>query len=141
MARPLNFGALSRDDLVVALRDLVARGVVSANDIRLMVERARRISSLEAELERLRGGTAARPARRFRGARTPTAGRNASAAPKPPKRRITNTPKRQAALRRQGQYLVALKRLSGRDHARVKAVAKESGVQAAIELAGRLLAK
>jgi hypothetical protein len=139
MARNPNFDSLSRDDIVLAVRDLVARGVVSAADVRDAAGRANRIAALEVELATLRGATVgARGPGRPRGAGRPAETGGAAPVAKP-KRKITNTPQRLAAMRRQGQYLGALNKLSGADRARVKAVAKKEGVPAALALAARLL--
>ena len=135
MARTANFWNVSHDDLVAAVRDLVRRGRISAADVRAAAARAGRIAALEAELARLRGGRdRADRARRTRPVAT-------SAPMAKPKRHITNTPKRKAAMRRQGRYLGALARLAGRDRARVVGVARKQGVVPALKVAAKLLAK
>jgi hypothetical protein len=141
MARTANFSDLSRDDLLVAVQDLVARKRITVDEVRTAAERPKRIAALEAELARLRGEGARRSPGRPRGAARPArVARDAAATTAPvSKRRITNTPKRAAALKRQGQYMAALAKLTGADRARVKGVAKQDGVPAAIALAARLL--
>ena len=138
MARPANFDSLSRDDLLLVIRDLVAKGVVSPADIRGASERSKRIAAVEAELARLRGGAPPRRGPgRPRGAGRPAKSGGSAPAAKP-KRKITNTPARLAAMRRQGQYLGTLNKLGGSDRARVKALAKKEGVPAALALAKKL---
>jgi len=131
MPRPANFDSLSRDDLLVAVRELVAQGRVKPQEVRAAADRAKRIAELETELARLRA--------EGNGAPTRSAGRPRAAPPTKAKRQITNTPKRQAALRRQGQYLAALKKLKGSEATRLRALAQEEGVPAALKLAERLL--
>jgi hypothetical protein len=58
----------------------------------------------------------------------------ATAAP-PAKKRKRASPKQARARKLQGQYLGALKSLTGADRAKVKAVAKSKGVAAAVRLA------
>jgi len=133
MPRQVSFDSLSRDDLLTAVRDLVARRRITADEVRSAADRATKIASLEAELARLRGEGVRRGPGRPRGMARPAR----VAVAEPPvkaKRRITNTPKRQAALRRQGRFLVALKKLNDRNGARVKAVAKKDGVPAPFQL-------
>jgi hypothetical protein len=55
------------------------------------------------------------------------------------KRKITNTPQRIAAMKRQGEYLGVLSKLTGTNRTRVKTVAKKDGVPAALKLAGTIL--
>ena len=60
------------------------------------------------------------------------------AAAKPPKRKFTMTAKARAAMKRQGQYLAALRRLKVVERNRVKAVARKEGVAKAVEFARKL---
>ncbi len=61
-----------------------------------------------------------------------------TAAAKKPKRRFTMTAKARAAMKRQGQYLAALRRLKVAERNRVKAVARKEGVAKAVEFARKL---
>jgi hypothetical protein len=138
MARQANFSALTHDDLLYALKDLIGRKRVTPIEIRGAAQRGRRIAALEAELARLRGAVAPR-----RPGRPPRAASAAPAAPAvagaKPKRHITNTPALKAARIWQGRYLGRLRKLSPRDRSKVKAFAKENGVPAAVKLADRML--
>lgn len=129
MARLANFSNLSHEDLLLALQELVRKKRVSPLEIRSTAERARRIAALETELKKLRSGEAA-PAR--------GPGRPVGSGSKP-KRHITNSPALKAARIWQGKYLGRLRKLSAKDKARVKAVAKSEGVPAAVKLADRIL--
>jgi hypothetical protein len=62
---------------------------------------------------------------------------NGAALPRLP-RRLRLTPKRQAALKLQGQYLGALRRLNPAQKKKVRAVAQEKGVVPATKLARQL---
>ena len=129
MPRVADFSNLSDADVRTALRDLVARGRVKADEVRSAATRARRITELEAELTRLKGMGGA-PGRRSRKAQ-PAA---------KPKRKITNTPALKAARVMQGRYMGRLRKLAPRDRKRAKAVAKKQSVAAAVKFADKLLA-
>jgi len=130
MPRVADFSNLSDADLRTAVRDLVARGRVTADEVRGAAERARRITELEAELTRLKGtGRASR-------------GRSRKAQPATnPTRKITNSPALKAARVMQGRYMGRLRKLAPRERRRVKAVAKKQSVAAAVKFADKLLAR
>jgi hypothetical protein len=62
-------------------------------------------------------------------------------APSPAKKRKKASPRVVRARKLQGQYLGALKSLTGADRAKLKAVAKAKGVAEAVRLAAALKAK
>ena len=67
-----------------------------------------------------------------------TASSRATAKPSKPRRRMTITPKRRAALKLQGQYMGYMRQLPARKKALVKAVKEKRGVEAAIAAARKL---
>jgi hypothetical protein len=137
MPRPSNdFSRIPPADLAYAVSRLVATGKTTAADVwRLAGERPARIAAIERELAVLRAGQAAAPPRRGPG--RPRLAR--PGAPPRPKRRFTMTPKARAARKIQGQYLGRLRKLTGANRAKVKAVAKQKGVAAAVKVADGLL--
>ena len=131
MPRTTDLGKIPAVDLAYALNRLIQEGKTSVAEVRRFAgERPARIAALERELATLKSGHA--------GAKT--AGRppgpRASAAK--PKRKFTMTAKARAAMKRQGQYLAALRRLKVVERNRVKAVARKEGVAKAVEFARKL---
>lgn len=107
---------------------LMSEGKVRERDARLALARYRkRVEQLRADLRVLEGGDAT--FRRQRRAET-TARRVRRAKPISTKRRM--------AMKRQGQYLAAVRRLKPQDRAKVKAIRAEKGFAAAMAEARRL---
>lgn len=82
--------------------------------------------------------------RAVRGLTGALAGYSGSAVPKAaatPRRKLTITPARRAALKLQGQYMGYLRNLKPRQKAQVKAVKVAKGILAAIGVARGLLAR
>jgi hypothetical protein len=132
MPRRADLGRIPPADLVYAISRLVQDGKTSVAEVRRFAgERPARIAALERELATLKTGHAVGKA----------AGRSAggrAGAAKKPKRKFTMTPKARAAMKRQGQYLAALRRLKPAERTRVKAVTHKDGVAKALELARKL---
>jgi hypothetical protein len=132
MPRRADLGRIPAADLVYALNRLIEEGKASLAQVRRYAqERPARIAALERELATLKAGHAT-----DRRAGRP-AGPRAGAAKKP-KRKFTMTAKARAAMKRQGQYLAALRRLKPSERNRVKAVARKEGVAKAVEFARKL---
>ena len=68
------------------------------------------------------------------------AGRGASVEDGRPKRKLTLSPKRRAALKLQGQYIGYLRNLKPRQKAQVKALRLQKGTREAIAMAKRIAA-
>ena len=132
MPRRAELGKIPAADLAYALSRLIQEGKTSVAEVRRFAgERPARIAALERELASLKAGHAAgNTAGRSMGPRAATA--------KKPKRKFTMTPKARAAMKRQGQYLAALKRLNAVERTRVKAIARKEGVAKAVEFARKL---
>jgi hypothetical protein len=132
MPRTTELGKLAAVDLAYALNRLIQEGKTSLAEVqRFAGERPARIAALERELATLKTGhVAAKAVGRPAGPR--------AAATKKPKRKFTMTAKARAAMKRQGQYLAALKRLKAGERTRVKAVARKEGVAKAVEFARKL---
>ena len=132
MPRRAALGKIAAVDLAYALNRLIQEGKTSVAEVRRFAgERPARIAALERELATLKTGhVAAKAAGR-------PAGPRATAAKKP-KRKFTMTAKARAAMKRQGQYLAALRRLKIGERNRVKALARKEGVAKAVELARKL---
>jgi hypothetical protein len=132
MPRTTELGKLAAVDLAYALNRLIQEGKTSLAEVRRFAgERPARIAALERELATLKTGhVGAKRAGRPAGPR--------AAATKKPKRKFTMTAKARAAMKRQGQYLAALKRLKAGERTRVKAVARKEGVAKAVEFARKL---
>ena len=115
-----------------AVNRLIQEGKTSLAEVRRFAgERPARIAALERELATLKAGhVGTKRVGRPPGPRT--------AAAKKPKRRFTMTAKARAAMKRQGQYLAALRRLKVAERNRVKAVARKEGVAKAVEFARKL---
>ena len=132
MPRTSDLSKIPAADLVYALNRLIQERKTSVAEIRRFAgERPARIAALEHELATLKAGHASANRR----GRPP--GRIAGAAKKP-KRKFTMTPKARAAMKRQGQYLAALRRLKVAERNRVKAVARKEGVAKAVGFARKL---
>jgi hypothetical protein len=107
---------------------LITERKITERDARLALARYRkRVDQLRADLRRLEGGDAPFP--RQRGAER--AGRKV-------RRAKPISAKRRMAMKRQGQYLAAVKPLKPKDRAKVKAIRSEKGFAAAIAEARRL---
>jgi hypothetical protein len=133
MPRRAELGKIPAADLAYALSRLIQEGKTSVAEVRRFAgERPARIAALEHELAILKAGHAS--ANR---AGRPVGPRAAGAAKKP-KRKFTMTPKARAAMKRQGQYLAALRRLKVAARNRVKALARKEGVAKATEFARKL---
>ena len=132
MPRTTELGKIPAVDLAYALNRLIQEGKTSVAEVRRFAgERPARIAALERELATLKAGHATdKRAGRLVGARAGTA--------KKAKRRFTMTPKARAAMKRQGQYLAALRRLKVAERTREKAVARKEGVAKAVEFARKL---
>ena len=131
MPRRAELGKIPAADLAYALSRLIQEGKTSVAEVRRFAgERPARIAALERELASLKAGHAAGNA----------AGRppGPRAGAKKPKRKFTMTPKARAAMKRQGQYLAALRRLKVAERNRVKALARKEGVAKATEFARKL---
>ena len=132
MPRRAELGKIPAVDLAYALNRLIQEDKTSVAEVRRFAsERPARIAALERELATLKTGHAA-----TRGPGRPPSPR--AAVTKKPKRKFTMTPKARAAMKRQGQYLAALRRLKVAERNRVKAVAKKEGVAKAVEFARKL---
>ena len=132
MPRTSDLGKIPAPDLAYALNRLVQEGKTSVAEVRRFAgERPSRIAALERELATLKTGhVGAKRVGRPAGPRAATA--------KKPKRKFTMTPKARAAMKRQGQYLAALRRLKVAERNRVKAVARKEGVAKATDFARKL---
>jgi hypothetical protein len=138
MSRPSSdLSRIPPADLAYVVSRLVVGGQTTLAEVwRLAGERSARIAAIQRELDALRaGGAVAAPPRRGPG-RPPSARLEA---PPKPKRKFTMTPKAKAARKLQGQYLGRLRKLTGADRAKVKAVAKQKGVAEAVKAADRLI--
>ncbi len=132
MPRTAELGKISAIDLAYALNRLIQEGKTSPAEVRRFAgERPARIAALERELATLKSGQLG-----SRGDGRPAASR--TAALKKPKRKFTMTAKARAAMKRQGQYLAALRKLKVAERNRVKAVTRKEGVAKALELARKL---
>ena len=132
MPRRADLGRIPAADLVYALNRLIQERKTSVAEIRRFAgERPARITALERELANLKAGHATTK----RVGRPP--GRLAGAGKKP-KRKFTMTAKARAAMKRQGQYLAALRRFNVAERNRVKALARNEGVAKAVEFARKL---
>ena len=132
MPRQADLGKIPAVDLAYALSRLIQEGKTSVAEVRRFAgERPARIAALERELATLRTGHVG--AKRVGRPPGPRAGVATKA-----KRRFTMTPKARAAMKRQGQYLAALKRLKVAERTRVKALARKEGVAKAVEFARKL---
>jgi len=152
-------------DLAYAVGRLVAMGkATEAEIIQLAAERGKRIAVLQAELSALRQGVAvatasakpaARPTAKPAAAKKPVAARKpvankAAAARKPaaakkpaaPKapapKKLKITPARAAQLKVQGMYIGMMRSLALPVKAKIKAIAKDKGMPAAIEAMKKL---
>ena len=132
MPRRADLGKIPAVDLAYAVNRLIQEGKTSLAEVRRFTgERPARIAALERELATLKAGhVGTKRVGRPPGPRT--------AAAKKPKRRFTMTAKARAAMKRQGQYLAALRRLKVAERNRVKAVARKEGVAKAVEFARKL---
>ena len=132
MPRRADLGKIPAVDLAYAVNRLIQEGKTSLAEVRRFTgERPARIAALERELATLKTGhVGTKRVGRPPGPRT--------AAAKKPKRRFTMTAKARAAMKRQGQYLAALRRLKVAERNRVKAVARKEGVAKAVEFARKL---
>ncbi len=132
MPRRADLGKIPAVDLAYAVNRLIQEGKTSLAEVRRFAgERPARIAALERELATLKAGhVGTKRVGRPPGPRT--------AAAKKPKRRFTMTAKARAAMKRQGQYLAALRRLKVAERNRVKAVARKEGVAKAVEFARKL---
>ena len=132
MPRRADLGKIPAVDLAYAVNRLIQEGKTSLAEVRRFAgERPARIAALERELATLKAGhVGTKRVGRPPGPRT--------AAAKKPKRRFTMTAKARAAMKRQGQYLAALRRLKVAERNRVKAVASKEGVAKAVEFARKL---
>jgi hypothetical protein len=132
MPRRAELGKIPAADLAYALSRLIQEGKTSVAEVRRLAgERPARIAALEHELATLKAGHAT--VKRVGRPAGPRAG-----AAKKPKRKFTMTPKARAAMKRQGQYLAALRRLKVAERNRVKALARKEGVAKATEFARKL---
>jgi hypothetical protein len=131
MPRRADLGRIPAVDLAYALNRLIHEGKTSVAEVRRYAgERPARIAALERELATLKTGHVG--AKRVGRPPGPRAGA------KKPKRKFTMTPKARAAMKRQGQYLAALRRLKVGERNRVKALARKEGVAKATEFARKL---
>ena len=132
MPRRADLGKIPAVDLAYALNRLIHEGKTSVAEVRRYAdERPARIAALERELATLKTGhVGAKRVGRPPGSR--------AGAAKKPKRKFTMTPKARAAMKRQGKYLAALRRLKVAERNRVKAVARKEGVAKAVEFARKL---
>ena len=132
MPRRADLGKIPAVDLAYAVNRLIQESKTSLAEVRRFAgERPARIAALERELATLKAGhVGTKRVGRPPGPRT--------AAAKKPKRRFTMTAKARAAMKRQGQYLAALRRLKVAERNRVKAVARKEGVAKAVEFARKL---
>ena len=132
MPRRADLGKIPAVDLAYAVNRLIQEGKTSLAEVRRFAgERPARIAALERELATLKAGhVGTKRVGRPPGPRT--------AAAKKPKRGFTMTAKARAAMKRQGQYLAALRRLKVAERNRVKAVASKEGVAKAVEFARKL---
>jgi len=152
--RTKKLGEIAARDLSYAVGRLIAAGKTTvAEVVRLVAERGDRIKALEKELAALKDG-AAPSARAPAGARRPV---KKAARPKAVKRtpaakagkvitrsdgrKFTTTPKVVAARRAQGQYLGYLRQLPDKEKARVRTIARQKGVPAAVVAMKEMLAK
>ena len=133
MPRPARLDKIPAVDLAYALHRLIQEGKTSVAEVRRFAgERPARIAALERELATLKTGhVGAKRVGRPPGPR--------AAVTKKPKRKFTMTAKARAAMKRQGQYLAALRRLKVGERTRVKAVARKEGVAKAVEFARKLV--
>jgi len=123
---------ISAEHAAVALQLLIQDGKVAAADVkRALKNREKLIKDLRARLTALE--KAAAPAAR----RLARAGRRVASEAKPKARQALSRAQR-TARRAQGRYLAAIRRLSRSARVKVKAIRKESGVDAAIKAARRL---
>ncbi|MBI5487907.1 MAG: hypothetical protein HY905_11290 [Deltaproteobacteria bacterium] len=149
-----NISSLPVIDLAYAVSRLVAMGkATQAEILQLAAERGRRISVLQAELSALRHGVAvatvaarlpARPAAKPATAKKPAAAKKHAAAKRPvaskapaPKK-LTITPARAAQLKVQGMYIGMMRSLAVPVKTKIKAIAKDKGMPAAIEAMKKL---
>ena len=132
MPRTTELGKIPAVDLAYAVGRLIQEGKTSLAAVRRFAEeRPARIAALERELATLKTGhVGAKRVGRPPGPR--------AAVTKKPKRKFTMTAKARAAMKRQGQYLAALRRLKVAERNRVKAVARKEGVAKAVEFARKL---
>ncbi|MBI5501412.1 MAG: hypothetical protein HY907_14300 [Deltaproteobacteria bacterium] len=156
-------------DLAYAVGRLVDMGKATAAEIlRLAAERGARIAELQAELSALRQGiaVATAPAARPAAVRKPAAAKKPTAAAKKPARagkpavvarpaaakkpavakapapkKLTITPQRAAQLKVQGTYIGMMRSLALPEKAKIKAIAKEKGMPAAIAAMKKLSRK
>ena len=123
---------ISAEHAAVALQLLIQDGKVAAADVkRALKNREKLIKDLRARLTALE--KAAAPAAR----RLARAGRRVASEAEPKARQALSRAQR-TARRAQGRYLAAIRRLSRSARVKVKAIRKESGVDAAIKAARRL---
>ena len=147
-------GDIAARDLSYAVSRLIAAGKTTVAEVaRLAADRGDRIKALEKELAALKNGTvpaatastgARRPAKR---AAKPNASKKASAAKagkvitRSDGRKFTTTAKVVAARKAQGQYLGYLRQMPEKEKARIKAIAKQKGVPAAVVAMKEMLGK
>lgn len=132
MPRPkLTINGLPPSDLAYAVHRLIADGKTTAAEVlRLAGERVERIKIVEAELLALTG----RGRTRVRNLRATAKKAPAPKPTKPARRKLKMTPKRRAQLKAQGTYIGLLRALPPKDKAKMKALAKEEGMAAAVEV-------
>ena len=137
--RNSNFGAVPPADLAYAVRQLIAMGKTTAQQVRQLAgERSDRIAKLEAELAVLRGGRAVAAAAPVTARKTRNVAKRKKATPVGEKlvrkdgRPFTRSARVVRARKVQGQYLGYIRQVKGKKRAEFRAIARDKGVPAAV---------
>ncbi len=129
-------GKVSDRQAAQILAILIEEGKLRESEIRTALARhQKKIEELRARIRRLEGGDGPFPMERV-GVRRPRPRFTKASRPRRTARRVSA--KRRRAMRQQGLYLAAVRRLKPADRASVKAVRTQKGFQAAISEARKL---